>query len=372
MPAWSGSVPPGWPPSPTGRPRAERRRGRRRAGGRGRGRAQRRVPARRPGARTCTRRSGCGASRQRSGCIGRRWTSCGAWPTRSARTWCAGSGSIRLAGLPGEPVFRSEAADRARELADCRAHARRAAPARHRGRGLRRPARAGAVPARRRSDEPGRAGRSRWPAAGAPGRAARADRGARRSRPAGSTTEHGTVSAGVMIVAVDGRLERAAAAARRPGPHSPAADAGHRAGRTGPVAVPGLRPVGLRLRAAVARTGGCSSAAAVTGSPTPSGRPTASRRAGAGLHRARRDPDGGGAGAVSRIAGPRRSASPRTAGRCAPRSPTGSSRSVATTAPGTWSARSPPAPRSPWPSTAPPRRPTSSLRIRGAIRGARE
>ena len=184
MPAWSGSAPPGWPPSSDLVDRGlSRRRSRRRAGRRRRGRAQRRIPARRPGrvpalgdrqlwgveAAVGLYRADAGRARPR-------------WPTRSAPTWCAGSARSGWPGCPASPSRRSEAADRARELADCAAHAGALRRARHRGRGLRRPARAGAVPARRRRHEPGRAGDRAGHRLRAAGRAARAHGGSRRRR----------------------------------------------------------------------------------------------------------------------------------------------------------------------------------------------
>jgi glycine/D-amino acid oxidase-like deaminating enzyme len=115
-------------------------------------------------------------------------------------------GSIRLAGLPGEPASAAEAADRGRELADCRAHGdalRRhgiavedyAGPL---GRGLFLPDDAATNPAARAIALAQRL---------AP-RAALHERTPVRTVAAGRVdTEHGTVSAGVTIVAVDGRLD---------------------------------------------------------------------------------------------------------------------------------------------------------------------
>lgn len=115
-------------------------------------------------------------------------------------------GSIRLAGLPGEPADEIEAADRAAELADCAAHA--AALREHclavedydgpLGRGLFLPDDAAMQPARRVLGL----------AAAAPERAALHEHTAVREIATGRVvTEHGTVSAGVVVVAVDGRLE---------------------------------------------------------------------------------------------------------------------------------------------------------------------
>ncbi|WAX56093.1 FAD-binding oxidoreductase [Jatrophihabitans cynanchi] len=115
-------------------------------------------------------------------------------------------GSIRLAGLPGEPVTDDEAADRERERADCAAHASAlrehgiavqdyAGPLGH---GIFLPDDAAMNPARRALSL---ATRLR----------ARADlheHTAVRSVASGrAVTEHGTVSAAVIIVAVDGRLD---------------------------------------------------------------------------------------------------------------------------------------------------------------------
>ena len=94
--------------------------------------------------------------------------------------------------------------------------------------------------------------RSGWPAGWAAGaRAARAHAGARRVG-AGRVRHRARRRSRrrSVIVAVDGRLELLVPAARRPGAHRAAADAGHRAGRRRPAAVPGLRPLGLRLRPA--------------------------------------------------------------------------------------------------------------------------
>ncbi|MDT4996650.1 MAG: gamma-glutamylputrescine oxidase [Pseudonocardiales bacterium] len=115
-------------------------------------------------------------------------------------------GSIRLAGLPGEPVSPNEAADRARELADCQAHAdalRRygIAVEDYRGplgQGLFLPDDAATNPAARAIALATRL---------AP-QATLHERTAVRDMAAGRVaTEHGNVSAGVVIVAVDGRLE---------------------------------------------------------------------------------------------------------------------------------------------------------------------
>jgi gamma-glutamylputrescine oxidase len=115
-------------------------------------------------------------------------------------------GSIRLAGLPGEPASPAEAADRARELADCRAHSD---ALRHHGiavedylgplgQGLFLPDDAATNPAARAIALARRL---------AP-RAALHERTAVREVAAGRVdTERGTVSADVVIVAVDGRLD---------------------------------------------------------------------------------------------------------------------------------------------------------------------
>jgi glycine/D-amino acid oxidase-like deaminating enzyme len=116
-------------------------------------------------------------------------------------------GSIRLAGLPGDPVDAAEEADRAAELADCATHARAlrahgiavddyAGPL---GEGLFLPDDAAVNPAVRALEI-----------------AARLEHRATlhehtrvlRVRPGQVSTVHGTVRAAVVIVAVDGRLHR--------------------------------------------------------------------------------------------------------------------------------------------------------------------
>ena len=81
-------------------------------------------------------------------------------------------------------------------------------------------------------------------------------------------TARGTVSAGVVIVAVDGRLELLVPAAGRRGPHGPAADAAHCPGRA-PAALPGVRRAGATTTPRATRPGGCSSAAAAIDSSEP-------------------------------------------------------------------------------------------------------
>ena len=119
----------------------------------------------------------------------------------------ARTGSIRLAGLPGEPVDDAEAADRAAELADCAALA--TVLREHDiaveeydgelGRGLFLPDDAAMNPSRRAlglaSLLRGRAGLYEH----SPVTAVESGR---------VTTEHGSVSAPVVIVAVDGKLEQ--------------------------------------------------------------------------------------------------------------------------------------------------------------------
>ncbi|MFN2518434.1 MAG: NAD(P)/FAD-dependent oxidoreductase [Jatrophihabitantaceae bacterium] len=115
-------------------------------------------------------------------------------------------GSIRLAGLPGAPASAAEAADRERETADCAAHA--AALRAHGfavldydgplGTGIYLPDDAAMNPVRRALGLAAAVSRSaalheRTPAAGIdPGRV---------------STERGVISAGIVIVAVDGGLE---------------------------------------------------------------------------------------------------------------------------------------------------------------------
>jgi gamma-glutamylputrescine oxidase len=117
------------------------------------------------------------------------------------------TGSIRLAGLPGDPYDAVEAADRVSELADCAAHA--AALRAHGirvdeyagelGRGLYLPDDAATNPA----------SRALAAAAALSGRADLFERTPVTSVRAGRVeTVHGAVSAGVVVVAVDGRLER--------------------------------------------------------------------------------------------------------------------------------------------------------------------
>ena len=116
-------------------------------------------------------------------------------------------GSIRLAGLPGDPADAAEAADRERELADCAAHA-----AALRAHGI-------AV-----EDYDGPLGRGiTLPDDAAVNPAVRAIHTAARLRERARLYEHtpvtavaagevrtarGTVRAGAVVVAVDGRLER--------------------------------------------------------------------------------------------------------------------------------------------------------------------
>jgi gamma-glutamylputrescine oxidase len=117
------------------------------------------------------------------------------------------TGSLRLAGLPGDPVDDAEAADREREVADCaalaaalRAHGiaveDHAGPL---GRGVALPDDAATNPAVRAVALATRLAV----------RAALHERTRVVAVRAGAVvTEHGTVSAPVVIVAVDGRLER--------------------------------------------------------------------------------------------------------------------------------------------------------------------
>jgi hypothetical protein len=111
-----------------------------------------------------------------------------------------------LAGLPGEPESEDEAADRATELADCDGHEialrthgiaveRYDGPL---GRGLFLPDDAAMNPARRAI---GLAGRLRTEAA------LHESTPVRSLAPRTVTTEHGTVSADLVVVAVDGRLD---------------------------------------------------------------------------------------------------------------------------------------------------------------------
>jgi gamma-glutamylputrescine oxidase len=115
-------------------------------------------------------------------------------------------GSIRLAGLPGEPTSSAEAADRERELADVAAHA--AALRVHGvavedyigalGTGIHLPDDAAMNPARRALGQ----------AIGLSSVAAlHENTPVVRVEPGRVSTEHGVISAGVVIVAVDGRLE---------------------------------------------------------------------------------------------------------------------------------------------------------------------
>ena len=115
-------------------------------------------------------------------------------------------GSIRLAGLPGEPATDDEAADRERERADCAAHA--AALREHGiavqdyagelGDGIFLPDDAALNPARRALSL----------AARLTGQASLHEHTPVRAVTSGRVvTEHGTVSARVIIVAVDGRLD---------------------------------------------------------------------------------------------------------------------------------------------------------------------
>jgi glycine/D-amino acid oxidase-like deaminating enzyme len=115
-------------------------------------------------------------------------------------------GSIRLAGLPGPPTDEGDAADRAAEVADCAAHA--AALREHGiavedydgplGRGIFLPDDAATNPAVRATAI----------AARLEHRAALHENTSVRRIAAGRVvTSHGTVSAGVVVVAVDGRLD---------------------------------------------------------------------------------------------------------------------------------------------------------------------
>lgn len=115
-------------------------------------------------------------------------------------------GSIRLAGIPGEPTSAAERADRAAELADCAEHA--AALRAHGfavedyhgrlGQGLYLPDDAAMNPARRALG---------LAAALAPVSALHEQTAVSRVEPGRVSTENGIISAGVVIVAVDGRLE---------------------------------------------------------------------------------------------------------------------------------------------------------------------
>ena len=116
-------------------------------------------------------------------------------------------GSIRLAGLPGEPQSDEEAADRTRELDDCqvqiaalRAHG--IAVEEHDGplgQGLFLPDDAATNPAVRAT---------RLASLLVPRAALHENTRVTKVEPKRVVTEHGTVSAGVVVVAVDGRLER--------------------------------------------------------------------------------------------------------------------------------------------------------------------
>jgi glycine/D-amino acid oxidase-like deaminating enzyme len=113
---------------------------------------------------------------------------------------------LRLAGLPGEPADVAEQADRAAELADCARHA--TALRTHGfavedydgplGRGLYLPDDAAMNPARRALG---------LAAALAPFAALHEQTAVMRVEPGRVSTDRGVVSAGVVIVAVDGRLE---------------------------------------------------------------------------------------------------------------------------------------------------------------------
>jgi gamma-glutamylputrescine oxidase len=115
-------------------------------------------------------------------------------------------GSIRLAGVPGEPRDDAEATDREREIADCATQAetlRRHGIAvegyeGHLGRGLFLPDDAAMNPAIRATL-----------IAGEVGKRARLHEHTRvrEVRPGKVATERGTISAGLVVVAVDGRLE---------------------------------------------------------------------------------------------------------------------------------------------------------------------
>lgn len=115
-------------------------------------------------------------------------------------------GSIRLAGLPGRPVSDAERADRAAELSDCALHA--AALRAHGfavedydgalGRGLYLPDDAAMNPVRRALG---------LAATLSPAAALHEQTPVLRVEPGQVTTERGVIDAGVIIVAVDGRLE---------------------------------------------------------------------------------------------------------------------------------------------------------------------
>jgi len=115
-------------------------------------------------------------------------------------------GSIRLAGLPGAPESVAEAADREREVADCAAHA--AALRAHGlavqdydgplGTGIYLPDDAAMNPVRRAL---------RLAAAVPPGAALHERTSARRVEAGRVSTDSGVISAGVVVVAVDGCLE---------------------------------------------------------------------------------------------------------------------------------------------------------------------
>ena len=115
-------------------------------------------------------------------------------------------GSIRLAGLPGDPADEAEAADRALELAECEQELAElnalGLPAERYdgplGQGLLLPADAAMNPARRAVEQ----------ARSLSGRAALHEHTPVTSiRPGEVRTARGTISAGAVVVAVDGRLE---------------------------------------------------------------------------------------------------------------------------------------------------------------------
>ena len=297
--------------------------------------------------RTCTRRSRRGARTPRSGSTARTLRELDRLaellPDVVRRV-----GSIRLAGLPGDPQTAAEAVDRAAEIADCERH--EAALREHGiaverydgalGTGLFLPDDAAMNPARRAI---GLASQLRGRAAlhehtrvtsverGAVRHRARHDQRRRRPR----------------------RRRRPARPARaragRSGAHRAAADGRDRAGARRAAAVPGVRPVGLRLRAAGRRRAGV-----LRRRPRPVRRRRVDARrravgAGAGLHRrSRRRGWPARTVAITHRWAASVGFTVGTDGRalCTRGRRRRRWRSAATTAPATWSGRSPRAPRS--------------------------
>ena len=338
-----------------------RRRGRRGAGRRGRGRDETAGSCSADRPPSCTRRSRGGARPTPSSCTGRRSPRSTTLIDTLGADVVRRIGSIRLAGLPGEPESAVEAADRASRAGRLRgARTWRCARTASRSRTTTaRSAAASSCPTTPRCNPAGARSRSH----SGPSVSRTCTNTPPVREVADRAGEHGgrSVTAGIVVVAVDGRLDVLLPQLAGSGSHGAAADARDGTLRCAPAAAARCTAGGATTTRSRTRTAGCSSAAGGICSPHTSGRrrPNRRRRCSAisigspfawPVVRSR-----------SPIGGRPRSDSPHdgrplcTRGRCAAPSP-----SVATTAPAISSARSRHVLPLHWRSTAPRRRATSA------------